>query len=154
LTPSDKTVIFETEFGNMSGLICFDSIFDFLARGDVKSGSQLLLIGTNDSYYGNSPNPEQHNGQAVLRAVENQRYILRAGNTGISSIISPYGALIQKSEMNTQSIIYGDIAFISQKTPYTFWGEIWIVLCAAFCAAISLSNRITKKTIKDEVTRL
>lgn len=147
LTPSDKTVIFETEYGKMSGLICYDSIFSFLARKDVKNGSQLLLIGTNDSYYSDSLNPYQHNGQAVFRAIENGRYLIRSANNGISSIITPYGNIIVQSEMNTREVLYADAAFIDSKTLYSVLGEVMPLFGAFFCITLFI-KRIVKRQKK------
>lgn len=144
LTASHDTVIFQSEYGNMSGLICFDSIFSYLSAGDVRQGSELLLVGTNDSYYTNSLNPYQHNGQAVLRATENNRYVLRAANTGLSSIISPYGHIQSQSVMNTQAFITSDISFISQKTLYTITGDLIAILAIAYCLAMGIWFRVKK----------
>ena len=48
-------------------------------------GAELLVTITNDGWYGRSSAPYQHFNQAVLRAVENRRYLVRAATTGIST---------------------------------------------------------------------
>lgn len=53
-----------------------------------------MVVSTNDSWFDNTTGKAQHYGQAVLRAVENGRYVLRAANTGLSGIINPVGETI------------------------------------------------------------
>lgn len=145
LTPASDTVLFDTEYGDMSGLICFDSIFSRLSRNDVKNGSELILIGTNDSYYMESVNPYQHNGQAVLRAVENGRYVVRAANTGISSIISSNGSILKQTNINERIILSYDVPFINNKTLYNVIGDVFVIISAAMCIFIFIISKRKKK---------
>nr|MDA8165984.1 apolipoprotein N-acyltransferase [Desulfobacteraceae bacterium] len=62
-------------------LICFESIFPELARQQTADGAELLLVLTNDAWFGRSSAPWQHFSMAVLRAVENRRPVARAANT-------------------------------------------------------------------------
>jgi len=61
---------------------------------------------------------------AVLRAVENRRYLLRAATTGISGIIDPSGRIISQSELMTQTYLTGRITPSRKITLYTRYGDI------------------------------
>jgi len=80
-------------------LICFESTFPYLGRERVLEGAELLVVPTNDGWFGRSRAPEQHLYQAVMRAVETRRPVVRAGNTGISAVIHPSGYIAWASEL-------------------------------------------------------
>lgn len=82
-------------------LICFESIFPEIARQQVQQGADFLIILTNDAWYGRTSAPYQHFDMAVFRAVENQRPLVRAANTGISGFIGPQGRIIKQSGLFT-----------------------------------------------------
>jgi apolipoprotein N-acyltransferase len=61
---------------------------------------------------------------AVLRAVENRRYLLRAATTGISGIIDPYGRILSESELMTKTYLLGKITPSEKMTFYTQFGDV------------------------------
>ena len=71
--------------------ICYEIIYPSLARREVADGANLLATISNDSWYGRAGAQEQHFAGAVLRAVENGRYLVRAAITGISGIVDARG---------------------------------------------------------------
>ena len=71
--------------------VCVESIYGDIFRGQVRQGAQLIFIPTNDSWFGSSFARRAHYVHAKMRAVENSRYTVRAGNCGISAIITPWG---------------------------------------------------------------
>ncbi len=77
-------------------LICYEVIFPQLVAQEVRLGANILVNISNDSWFGNSSGPYQHLNQAILRAIESNRYIIRATNSGISAIISPWGKVIKR----------------------------------------------------------
>ena len=82
---------FETGVGEIGALICYESIFPAEAQGAVLSGAELLTVVSNDSWFQGLPAMQEHYAHAALRAVETDRYVIRAGNTGISGIIDNRG---------------------------------------------------------------
>ncbi|MCK9424043.1 MAG: apolipoprotein N-acyltransferase [Bacteroidales bacterium] len=72
-------------------VICYESIFgEFFARF-VQNGAQLMIIITNDGWWGNTAGHRQHFSFAHLRAIETRRCIARSANTGISAFINQRG---------------------------------------------------------------
>lgn len=82
-----------------SPLICYETIFPhFLQR--KKNTPDAIVNVTNDAWYGFSPGPFQHLAQAKFRAIESGTPFVRAANTGISTVIDPYGRTAQgKSQL-------------------------------------------------------
>jgi apolipoprotein N-acyltransferase len=68
-----------------AGVICIESIYPDFVAGFVNKGAEIIAVVTNDSWYGYSSGPFQHEEIAVLRAVENRRTVVRAA-TGILSL--------------------------------------------------------------------
>ena len=76
-----------------SVLICFEDVFPYLARRDVRNGAQILVNVTNDGWFDGSSAARQHLALAVVRAVENQVPMVRAANTGVSAFIDQVGRI-------------------------------------------------------------
>jgi len=74
-------------------MICYEDAFGRLARQFVLRGATLLVTVTNDAWYAESAGSKQHLTQAVFRAVENRRPLLRSGNNSDSCLIWPNGRI-------------------------------------------------------------
>lgn len=119
--------LFETAFGKVGTQICFESVYPEVSRSSVKAGADLLVVITNDGWYRDAIALYQHLGHAVLRSLENQRYLARAGNTGISAFIDPYGRILKQSlPLEQTSLSQGISRAALQNQPmtlYTRWGD-------------------------------
>ena len=124
VTKGEKSVVFKTEHGSFSGLICFDSLFQRFSYESVRDGAQVLFVATNDSWYIKSQSIYQHFGHAVLRAVENNRFLVRSANAGVSGVISSTGKTIKNIPTYTADYILEKIPLINQKTLYTITGDL------------------------------
>ena len=109
----------------VSTMICYESIFPNLVRQFVKRGSELLVLITNDGWFGESSAPCQHLRMGVVRAVENRRYMVRNANTGISAIIDPYGRIEAETPVGIRTILDGTAHFRSDRTFYTQHGDVF-----------------------------
>lgn len=114
---------------SLGSLICFDSIYDELARDSTLAGAELITLSTNDSWFLDSAALYMHNAQAKLRAIENGRYVVRAANTGISSVISPTGKTLASLEALEDGQITADVYPRDDITLYTFIGNSFVYLC-------------------------
>lgn len=75
----------------LSALICFEDTLGDLTRRFVQNGAQVLVNLTNDGWFLRSAGAEQHLQNALLRAVENRRPLIRCTNTGMTCWIGPNG---------------------------------------------------------------
>jgi apolipoprotein N-acyltransferase len=124
ITPGEHFVLHEYTGNRFGTPICYEIIFPDLVRRFTKSGAHFLVTITNDGWYGRSSAPYQHFAIAVLRAVENRRYLLRAATTGISGIVDPHGRVLSQSELMTQTFLYGTVIPLNKKTIYTLYGDV------------------------------
>jgi apolipoprotein N-acyltransferase len=83
---------------SFSCLICFEDIIAGLSRTYVKAGARLLVNQTNDAWFDRSAGPEQHLSHCVFRCVENRVPAVRVANSGISCLILPTGAILDRTE--------------------------------------------------------
>lgn len=133
MTPGTETSLFKTEWGKLGGLICFDSIYEELTRASVKDGANLMLLPSNDSWwFSTSVETYQNETQAMLRAIESGRYLVRAGNTGISSIITEHGEHLAWLAPETKGIAISEVEMCTETTLYTSVGNLLVYLCMAF----------------------
>ena len=71
--------------------ICFESAFPSISRTFARQGADVLVNISNDGYLGQTPVMRQHLANAIFRAVETNRTVVRVTNTGISALITPGG---------------------------------------------------------------
>src|SRR5712692_7616588 len=73
--------------------ICIEAAHPAIARTFTNEGADLLINISNDGYLGPTPVMRQHLANAILRAVENDRDVVRVTNAGISAYISSNGSV-------------------------------------------------------------
>lgn len=115
--------------------ICIESAYPSIARSFTGAGADVLINISNDGYLGATAVMRQHLANAVFRAVENGRPLLRVTNTGITAFITPAGEVRDatqgfKPEVRTWTIARNTNA----PTFYAAHGDLF----AAGCALLSL----------------
>ncbi len=90
-------------------VICWESAFSGIVRGDVRDGATALIVSTDDAWFGTTAGPYQHAQIAQMRAIETGRWIVRAASTGISGIISPDGRYTIATHLDVPAIVAGSI---------------------------------------------
>ncbi len=145
LVPGEGSSVWQSSDGSFGHLICFDSIYDSAARESARNGAEALMISTNDSWFGDSVGTRMHSAQAILRAVENGRSVVRAANTGISSVISPEGEIKEFIECDIAGQITADIELSKELTLYTRIGNIFVYICIVFTIVCLLPRKFWNK---------
>jgi apolipoprotein N-acyltransferase len=102
---------------------CWEVIFDRAARESVLDGAQLLAVPTNNATFDESMSAQQL-GFARLRAVEHDRYVVVAGTTGISAVITPDGREVARTAFFEPAYLDTQVRLKSGLTPATRWGPI------------------------------
>ncbi len=143
-----KPLPLNTGKGQIGVLICFEGIFPDLAREYVREGSRLLVNITNDAWFGRSSAPYQHLSMIVFRAVENRVPVVRAANTGITSIIDSKGHIRAMTPLFKETFLTGEVRLGEGGTFYGRFGDIFAWLCLAGGAVICIRiyRRKSRKT--------
>lgn len=105
--------------------ICFDGTFTEIGRAHVRSGAELLANLSNDGWYGISSGPYQHRDFYVFRAIEMDRYLIRATNTGVSAVIGPQGRIRKQSKLGFEDVLRARVYRKRTHTPYFILGD-WV----------------------------
>jgi apolipoprotein N-acyltransferase len=115
--------------------ICFESAVPGISRAFARGGANLLVVITNDSWFGDTGMAEQHAALSPLRAVETGRWVVRCGLTGISGFVDPAGQWRSRLPPNTPGGLIGTVGLRTDTTPYVRFGDWFLWLCAALVAA-------------------
>jgi len=153
LAPGTSPTVFETKYGKIAPLICFDSIYETLAIDSIRAGGELLTVSTNDSWFLDSSGVWEHNRHAVLRSIECGRYTVRSANTGVSSIISPTGEIMDILPPLEDGYIVSDVYMIEENTVYVTIGNVFVILCFAGLVPLVLYSHFMKKKQETENDR-
>ncbi len=142
-TPGAQVAALDTGKGKIGILVCFEGIFPELSRAYVRAGSRLLVNITNDAWFGRSSAPYQHLSMTVFRAVENRVPLVRAANTGITSIIDSKGHIRGMTPLFKESVLNGEVRLGEGETFYNRYGDIfaWGCLAGALVVAVLAFTR-------------
>jgi apolipoprotein N-acyltransferase len=111
--------------------ICIESAYPAIARQFTREGADVLINISNDGYLGPTAVMRQHLANAVFRAVENQRPVLRITNSGITALITPRGEVRDATQGFTQDVRTWKVAGTdASPTFYTKHGDVFVAACA------------------------
>jgi apolipoprotein N-acyltransferase len=136
--PGKSVEVARTPEGVIGIFICYEAIFPQLVRKFADKGAGVLVNISDDGWYGNTAGPFQHFEMMRLRAIENGRFVLRGTNNGITAIIDPYGRIRKQIPRNQHGILTGHFRYLSKKTFYTEYGDVFAWFCVAVAAGIVL----------------
>jgi apolipoprotein N-acyltransferase len=112
----------------LAPVICYEAAYPGLVR-QLARNSDLMILVSNDAWFGDSLAPHQHLQITRMRAIENSRAAVRATQNGISALIDADGRLLQRSRQFEVAAISGEVTLRQGMTPYQRWGgPYWVVL--------------------------
>lgn len=118
LTPGVDLFSNPPPHGNVFAAICYESVYSHFVAEKVRQGANLLVVSTNDGWWGNTQGHKQHMRYASLRAIETRRWVARSANTGISCFISPQGDVITPQPYWQPAVIAHNV---TKETRLTFY---------------------------------
>ncbi|HET6862663.1 MAG TPA: apolipoprotein N-acyltransferase, partial [Pyrinomonadaceae bacterium] len=140
-TPGTRYTVMPIGAVRAGVFICIESAYPSIARRLSYGGAGLLINISNDGYLGPTAVMRQHLSNAVFRAVENGREVLRVTNSGITADIRPDGLVQQPTEAFKPDVRTWTInPALARETFYTRHGDLFVAFCVALSlAAVSLS---------------
>lgn len=112
-------------------MICFESHFGQLSREYVRNGADAIIEMTNDGYLGPTPVLRQHLANAVFRAVETNRPVLRVTNVGITAYINERGEVLDAAESYVEATrVWSVTTSDGSQTFYVKYGDWFAWLCS------------------------
>jgi apolipoprotein N-acyltransferase len=126
----------DTPFGPAIAGICFDSAFAQLFQAQAAAGGLFILTAANNDPY-SAVMMSQHHAQDVMRAIETDRWAMRATNTGYSSVVDPHGQTRWRSGVNRYQLHVAQIFRRDRQTLYVRWGD-WLTPGLLLAGAIAI----------------
>ncbi len=143
--PGTERLVLPVNGYKMGTFICYESAYPDEVRPFVANGAQLLVNISNDGWFGNGAAPWQSLRMTRMRAIENERWVLRATNTGITASIDPFGRIIQQAQRNVRVAVNVPYGVVTYTTFYSRHGDWFGWLCVALCAIITIGAVIPRK---------
>lgn len=137
LGPSNQQPIRLQNGSLIAPYICYEVVYPDLVASEP---GDILLTVSNDSWFGDSLAPQQHLQMARMRAMENQRYMIRATNNGISAFIAPDGKLLSQTEQFIATSLSAEVQAQTGLTPFSRTGSWPILGFAGFLVLMSLTS--------------
>jgi apolipoprotein N-acyltransferase len=136
MTHGWRRMIFTSDGHRFGVFICYEEIFGDEIRLFVKQGAQVLVNISNDGWYGDTCAPWQTLNMSRMRAVENRRWLLRDTNTGLTTIIDPYGRLTASVPRHLLTSLAARYGYRNDVTFYTQHGDVFAYLCGIITLGI------------------
>ncbi|HVY70786.1 MAG TPA: apolipoprotein N-acyltransferase, partial [Verrucomicrobiae bacterium] len=169
--PGTKAVTIPVNYSNgqvvrAGPLVCYEDIFAGLARDETKAGADLLVVVTNDAWFGHGGGSLQHAAHSVLRAIETRRPVVRCGNDGWSGFIDQDGNAFEVEKIGNTImsewvlkargttyfrgtgafVVYTNPQFDGTETFYTRHGDWFVGLAALLVLGGMITLRKTPRT--------
>jgi apolipoprotein N-acyltransferase len=133
--------------------ICYEDAYGAEVN-DALPEATLLVNVSNDAWFGDSLAPHQHLEIARLRALETERWLLRATNTGISAVIDARGQVVARAPQFETRVLTTTVQPRQGVTPFSRW-ENWAVVAAALLMllVVLVSARKTQDNDRANINR-
>lgn len=112
----------KVSFGKIGFSICFELLFPELLRQQVLNGAELIINLNDLSWFRSKMVKDQFLAIAVLRAVENNRDILLAGNAGYSALVNSVGQISSKTKYDSADLLTGFFRLNKNTSFYSKYG--------------------------------
>ncbi|MCL6416719.1 apolipoprotein N-acyltransferase [Aestuariirhabdus sp. Z084] len=138
--PADQPLLQAGPY-QLAPLICYEVVYPDLVAS-MGARSDILLTISNDTWFGASIGPHQHLQMARMRALENGRYLIRATNDGITTLVDPMGRLMDQLPQFETGVLRGSVQAMQGITPYGRTGS-WplIVLISVLLGLVVVLKR-------------
>jgi len=130
--------------------ICYESVFPDEVRQFANLGAQVFVNISNDGWYGDSGAYAQHLNQTRMRAIENDRWLLSATDTGVTASIDPWGRVAVQIPRKERAALVAPYSLTSVTTFYTRHGDWFAYVCAIISMGALLSRFASKNREKQK----
>ena len=95
-------------------LICYEIIFTKFIQTSHHDTNLIINI-SEDGWFGNSIGPFQHFSKGIFRSIEQNSFLVRSANKGISAIINNKGQTVKKLKSNEIGNIELEVPLLKSK---------------------------------------
>ena len=131
-----RYTLFRVHDVSFGAVICFEDVVAGLYRQFVKHGAEFMVNVTNDAWFKTSPAAEMHLANAVFRAVENHRPLVRVTNHGVTCVVDEFGIVRERLAPFTEGAANWELS-VPRAQPLTFYtrfGDAFVAGCVLVTA--------------------
>ena len=125
----------------LSASICYEDAYASSQIASVRSSTVLVNV-TNDAWFGRSTARHQHLQISQMRAIEAQRYLVRAANDGISAVIGPRGDFVARAPEFQQAVLRSAIVPRTGASPYLRFGNVPLLILLVIALSAAVLRRV------------
>ena len=128
----------ETAIGRVGILVCNEAMLPEIAAARVRSGAEILISPSNDTWIRGRAFAEHMLAVVALRAIEQRRYLVRVSTAGPSAVVDPFGRVTARTEINIAAALTGWIRPEESVTVYARMGDAFSGLCLIWVSSVLL----------------
>jgi apolipoprotein N-acyltransferase len=149
--PGAERRLLDLPVGRALVLICYEGVFGQDVR-DFEDRADLIVLITNDAWFGLAAGPQQHLVQAQMRAAEQGLPMVRVANTGISAMIDPWGRLRVQLPLNEAGFVDAALPAPLPETFYARTGDWYVSVLSCFCVVCGSLNGLRRRNRRGILT--
>ncbi len=142
--PSDQKNIIVLDNVNVATPICFDVAFPETIRKMNKSSFLMINI-SNDTWFGSSIGPYHHLSITRVRAIENNKWIIRATNNGFSAIIDNKGTIVEILDQNVSNVLESKVKLVENASIFNKFGYMFNYFFSFIIILFFITRALWKK---------
>ena len=134
---NDKATVFEKGGVKFGPAICYEGIYGDCFARFVREGAEVMLVMSNDGWWGNTPGHRRLFDFCRLRAIETRRAVARSANTGVSGFITARGDVTARLDWEQRGVLTSDVEVRSGETLYVKYGD-WLGRLATLVSLLTM----------------
>lgn len=145
---SDGATVFRKGGVAAGPAICYEGLYGDAFAEFVRGGAEVMMVLSNDGWWGNTPGYRRLFDFCRLRAIETRRGIARSANTGRSGFITSRGDVTASLGWDKRGVLVSDVEVSQRVTAYVRFGD-WIgrlsLVVAAMCLLCYSAYRVKRR---------
>lgn len=145
---SDRAAVFEKGGVKAGPAICYEGLYGDSFAEFVREGAGVMLVLSNDGWWGDTPGHRRLFDFCRLRAIETRRAVARSANTGVSGFITSRGDVTRRMGWDERGVAAGQVEVSSRRTAYVAYGD-WVgrlsLLLTGLCLLCYSAYRVKRK---------
>lgn len=121
--------------------VCYEIAYPEAILNTVPNAN-LMVVLSNDTWFGRSLGPDQHLQIARFAALASGRYLLVSTNDGISAMVDAKGNVIARAPRFQTAVLQGQVFLTQGNTPWVAWSHRYILFLLGF---LVVAVRMTRK---------
>ncbi|SDM24772.1 apolipoprotein N-acyltransferase [Allokutzneria albata] len=129
--------------------ICYEVAYDRVLAEATAAGAQLLVVPTNNAWFGRTEMTEQQLAMSRLRAVEHGRAVLVTATSGVSAVVMPDGSVTRRTELFDSDVLVAAVPLRSATTLATRlggWPQGIVVAIAVAALLLGAASALRRRS--------